>query len=205
MFAAAEMSLCAPEQGLHVVAILLQHHVASAQSICRVVQLQIACSLVQQCKLLQLCAPCSQLRAVLLGIGLVDDLHALVVLLQSELKALALEQLPTHLLSQHAKTHFLFVGHCPHLLVFVKVKHLQVEDDLVSHDLREAQPGLQTFYRDCACHQRSLALLHLADSALQGVAHVAVAAEKCKLLRSRKARQRIGAIGHQIHAHNSSD
>mmetsp|Transcript_128530 Transcript_128530/g.274099 ORF Transcript_128530/g.274099 Transcript_128530/m.274099 type:complete len:341 (+) Transcript_128530:111-1133(+) len=177
----AVLGLGAPVQGLRIRLLILQHSIASSLGLCVVLKFQVARGLVELAYALQLLG--LELVLLLEVVDIAEEVHNLLIALQSQLEAAALEESRAHAFSLGAECDLILLGHVPRVLDLFKFLQLYGE-----HHLGLGRGALQAEL--CLRRQRSLrhsedgslALLHLCYGALQGIADLAVAHRKLQNL-----------------------
>mmetsp|Transcript_98326 Transcript_98326/g.261239 ORF Transcript_98326/g.261239 Transcript_98326/m.261239 type:complete len:414 (+) Transcript_98326:241-1482(+) len=192
----AKLCLCPPVHRLHVLRLVLEHRVASLLRLCVILKLQVARGLVQLARGLQ--GLCLRLVVLVEVVNVVEDIDNLLVALEGHLVASGFEERGALLLAGSPKLQLLLLGQAVGVLGLLELGELHCQDDLVGLHALQAQL--------CFSSQRGLAdgddcllaLLHLRDGALEGVADLAV--PRCELEDlGREARQRAAAVGGSLH------
>mmetsp|Transcript_65709 Transcript_65709/g.147649 ORF Transcript_65709/g.147649 Transcript_65709/m.147649 type:complete len:443 (-) Transcript_65709:551-1879(-) len=193
----AVLRLGAPVQGLRIRLLILQHSIASSLGLCVVLKFQVARGLVELAYALQLLG--LELVLLLEVVDIAEEVHNLLIALQSQLEAAALEESRAHAFSLGAECHLVLLGHVPRLLDLLKILQFHGE-----HYLGLTCGTLQAEL--CLCRHRglrhgehgSLAFLHLCHGAFQGIADIAIAHRKLQHLGG-EAGERAGAVGGCLH------
>mmetsp|Transcript_9904 Transcript_9904/g.26135 ORF Transcript_9904/g.26135 Transcript_9904/m.26135 type:complete len:318 (-) Transcript_9904:965-1918(-) len=194
-----ELGLCAPEDGLHVLRIFLQHGVACRLRVRVLLEFQEASGLVQLAGALELFR---RLLVFLLEVfDVVEEVGDLFVTLEGHHEAPALKQGRADVFAGGAKFDLLLLRQTPRVLGLFPVLHFQCELDLVRLQVLESQLCLGNCRGavSCHCEERALALFHVNRGELQRVADLAVADGELQHFRREAGERRARRIHGGLH------